>query len=349
MSVRELNEFGYRFLGPVVTAFFDSMSFSCRESNSKSLYFLAREGYFLKCLYAHYSRKSLISEELKVEYLLCSRAFLFKLMLCDMSKLHITLAHHYQGTLGEFLVRRYGLCGGDIDQVLAQGKISKMEMQAKIKLPRDSGIVQRYMERVHNALREQVIAKEAIYKSYLEDIGFLNSDNPKHVVDIGFSGTIQKALSDLTGQKTVGHYMVTTKNADNTNLCEFNGYLGRDKSFSEGFSLLDRSLFLEAILTAPHGQVVDIFSIDGETRFGFSSNTKAQHQFGSLRAVVEGAKSYMDDVLPESLQLGAEEIPEYYDSLVSNMSGIPRELRAMLDVDDHISGFGIINPVQLFG
>jgi len=348
-SMLELKAFGYRFIGPVVVAFFDAFSKEAKGHGINKLYFLAREGYFLKELYSHYQSYGLGISDVNSEYLLCSRAFLFKLMLVDQNQLRDTLIHHYRGSFKDLLVRRYGFNGGDIDIIVFNRVISHADLGMQVKLPSDSDLVEEMLSKVAVAIESQLDDKVSIYNNYLNTIGFYESGVTKHVVDIGFSGTIQKALSSLTGQQTVGHYMVTTPRAVDGVSCKFNGYFGRDKSFQSDFKLLSRSLFLEAMLTAPHGQIVDIFNVDGETRFGFSAKTRAQHEFGQLRAVMEGAKSYMDDVLPESLQLGADEIPAYYDSLVSGMLGFPRDLRAVFDVDDHISGFGIINPTQLFG
>lgn len=341
-----LHDFGYRFLGPVVTAFFDRI---VTVGGSEKLYFLAREGYFLKQLFERYCSVTGSSLSGQAEYLYCSRAFLFKLSLLEADLVDDTLVHHYKGTFLNFLIRRYGLNGGDIDRILCKTPAMSAEFDKEIRLPSETVMVGKLLSGVVDALRPELECKRDLYLSYLQGIDFLDGSEQRAVIDIGFSGTIQKLLSRMTGKRTVGHYMVTTQKAIDTELCSFYGHFATGQAFSEGFTLLDRSLYLEALLTAPHGQVVDIFNINGVTRFGYASKTLAQHHFGLLEAVVRGAEQYMEDTVPDGAQLTAEDIPGYYNSLVSSLSGFPAELRSIIEVDDHISGFGVINPAQLFG
>ncbi len=347
MTIQEINQFGYRFLGPITTAFFDEIVSKIIDEEKGKVFFLAREGFFLKQLFEHYASKFNMSGEFDTEYLLCSRAFLFKLAMLDESLIPHTLTHPYKGTVQNLLVRRYGLNGGDINYINSASPSLLEALKNDISLPGDSIKVGYLIAAVSSILKFDLEIKRDIYLNYLHDIGFHQSTN--NVIDIGFSGTIQKLLSALSGERTCGHYMVTTCNAVDTEQCKFIGHFAENKTFSEGFTLLDRSLYLESILTAPHGQVIDIFKIQGKTRFGFAPKTRAQHHFGLLEQVAAGAEYYMNDTISENLQLTGAEIPNYYESLVSGLVGFPIELRSILEVDDHISGFGILNPAELFG
>lgn len=347
-TTQELQRFGYRFLGPVVTAFFDSMfQAKNKEGSDRGLFFLAREGYFLKQLYVQYCAQKGCGDVNLGEYLLCSRAFLFKLALTDEALIPLTLQHHYKGTLGDFICRRYGFNGTDINRIIKDLPHLSKALKSEVKLPSQAAQVGRRVIEVASLFQDELDHKKELYLCYLDTIGF-NVDELS-VVDIGFSGTIQTLLSALTGRKIAGHYMVTTEKAINTESCTFYGHFSSNQAFGGGYALLDRSLYLESMLTAPHGQVIDIFQVNSDIQFAYAGKTQAQHNFEILEQVAQGAEQYMADVLPERLQLTAQEVPNYYASLIKDPSLFPDAVRSILEVDDHISGFGILNPVKLFG
>ena len=119
-TTQDLQNFGYRFLGPLVTAFFDKIvQEQSRAKSGGKLFFLAREGYFLKDLYEEYCSKNGLEDSSGSEYLLCSRAFLFKLSLVDSSMIPATLQHHYSGSFSNFICRRYVFNGTDLSISLA--------------------------------------------------------------------------------------------------------------------------------------------------------------------------------------------------------------------------------------
>ena len=120
-SSQDLNQFGYRFIGPVVTAFFDKINVSLKaQADSNNLFFLAREGYFLQELYKDYLQILDQSDKPAGSYILCSRAFLFKLALTDESMIPYTLQHHYKGLLRDFICRRYGFNGTDLNRIVKE-------------------------------------------------------------------------------------------------------------------------------------------------------------------------------------------------------------------------------------
>lgn len=339
----ELKGFGYRFLGPVIVSFFDEIE--KKKNTDAPLFFLAREGYHLQSLFEYYCKT--LNKECNTRYLLCSRVFLFKLCLSDVNLIPMTLDHHFKGSLLSLLVRRYGFSGAQINKIINEVKSSKKLLETEISLPSRKDVAIKVLGEVSELFRDELKNKKQLYLNYLEDIDFASATS--RVVDIGFSGTIQKILSKLTDSQLIGHYMVTTKNAVNNSQCTFHGHFAEQKEFGEGFSLLDRSLYLESLLTAPHGQVNDIFDEFDGCRFLYSTKTRAQSEFYLIEQVIRGVKEYMDDTIKENLQLSKNFIPEYYSSFVRHPEYFPEDLRNILEVDDHISGFGVLNPVKVFG
>ena len=101
--------------------------------------------------------------------------------------------------------------------------------------------------------------KEA-YLAYLASIE-ITDQSTLHLVDLGYSGTIQSLLGILLSKNTHGHYLIASKPGKHViegNTAVMQGYLKEDVKMGDGYLPLDRSMFLESLLTAPYGQFRDI-------------------------------------------------------------------------------------------
>ena len=346
-SSEGLVAFGYRFMGPVLARYCEDVYLNLMATNSHSrLFFLAREGYFLKDIVEYYFRLKRYELPLQSKYLVVSRVFLFKILLIEIDNIHHTLNHSYSGSLANLLRCRYAFSGAEINYILEA--IPELEDCAHldIELPRDIEIVLRYLKQISSLMSDMLYQKHRSYLEYLSSIDYGGEE--VHLFDLGYSGTIQKLLTNITGVPSIGHYFVTTPQAQDTHNCKFIGHLAANKVFNEGYALLDRSLYLEAILTAPQGQLIDICSDNTNTRFIYGKETAAQKNFFMLREVVRGAKEYCKDVVSNQGLLDHDEVAAYYKAFISNENNFPEAIKKVIEVDDSISGFGVINPLSVF-
>jgi hypothetical protein len=345
---KRLQSFGASLLGPVLAVFFSKLANKLIANNGiKKLWFLAREGYFLQKAFKRIT-KTLGLEYINTDYLYCSRTLLFRLSLFDRNVQYKSLHHGYTGSLECLFRKRYAFTSDEMAALFVFSQLYRSNASINIVLPRDESLVLKILKEAEPFLREQFDQRLGYYKNYLNAVGF-GVNNIEHVVDLGYSGTIQTLLTDLTNTATNGHYFITTKKAVNTFNLQFNGYLGSNVDFGEGNSLLDRSLFMESMLTAPHGQVIDICkSVDGKLGFFFGLSTTAQKRFDELEMIIDGAINYAACALEQGVVMNLKELENFYANFVSSPSLFPEPILELFEIDDNISGFGVLNPITFF-
>lgn len=346
-----LRGFGSAFLGPILYAFFKNLSLYI-NNNPKviRLNFLAREGYLLGQFYNALADTKRI-KALKSNYILCSRTLLFKLSLIDRPLWIETLKHHFNGSIEQLLLQRYQFNITEVASIRQFLPSGSNYFERHISLPADQDIVLEFLNLAEESIREIVLPKHRAYLTYLTSIGLRKkSATAEHIVDIGYSGTIQKLLSaQLPNTELHGHYFITTKAAQNTETNKFLGHLLSDIQFGDGHTLLDRSLYIETLLTAPHGQVIDLETSAGGIAFKFGRQTKAQAEFYKIEAVLDGALDYVKIAFDNNLDWHIEDIESFYSLLINNTSILPKDLRDVFEIDDSISGLGTLNPIKFFG
>lgn len=345
-----LRSFGAAFLGPILYFFFESLArYLSDNPKITRINFLAREGYLLGQLYEALAESKRI-KPLKANYILCSRTLLFKVSLSNKSLWPETLKHHFSGTFRQLLSNRFQFNTHEIGLIESSLSPDSSLLTTKISLPDDQNIVIDLLESIQDALNSIVSPKSAAYSSYLTSIGLKKKASTiEHVVDIGYSGTIQKLLAaQLPNASLVGHYFITTSSAVNAAPNTFIGHLLSNVNFGDGHSLLDRSLYMETLLTAPHGQVIDVAIKEGQAEFTFGQRTRAQEEFYKLESIMEGALDYVKIAFDNHLVWEIKDIELFYRSYISNANLFPKELRDIFEIDDTISGLGVLNPIHFF-
>jgi hypothetical protein len=105
MSIASLQQLGATLIAPMLTFFNQKLT---KETNAKEkLFFLAREGYWLNRAYSDYCRgKGTVDNS---QYMLVSRAFLFKIGLTEPKSFPYSLNFNFSGSLYELMRSRFML------------------------------------------------------------------------------------------------------------------------------------------------------------------------------------------------------------------------------------------------
>lgn len=343
---KNLKRFGAAFLGPIFSAFFHKLRQELKNNTEiRELFFLSREGYFLELAFKRILQNP-EEQNLRTSYLICSRTLLFKLSLLDPDNREGTLEHHYFGKMVDFLKSRYAFTDLELSEIRLSSKTYREIEKIEIDFQRNKHLILLVLQEAHNVISKMVKPKYDAYVKYLNELGFLKYKDA-HIVDIGFSGTIQRLLHKIQKQNITGHYFLTTKKANSSAGLVFKGHILGD--ISPGTEpLLDRSLYMEAILTAPYGQTVDVGEDKGKVFFCFGNKTTAQHRFRDLRMIVEGAIDYSSLAVNSNLVMTTRELSNYYSVFVSQKNNFPESICALFNIDDKISGFETINPIDFF-
>ncbi|WP_462169261.1 HAD family hydrolase [Pseudoalteromonas lipolytica] len=338
------SNFGTTFLGPTLSFFMQGIDKATTEQDT--LYFLAREGYWLEKAYI----KSNLNKELKHRtcYLLASRAFLFKILLDNEKSYSYSLKSAFSGTFLELMSTRFILSNSEIRSVFSDETCSMM-----IQLPSDKKEVERILSTHRNSIQRVISETKSAYLSYLDSQGVIGQE-VLHLVDLGYSGTIQSLLSLLLGVDTYGHYLIASQPGEryiNNAKVMMVGYLKEGVKLQDGYLPLDRSMFLESLLSAPFGQFRDIRlnPLTNEFDFYYGRQVNAQRFFQEIEQVMLGALAYCEFANEKSISFTKEEIEMLLESYLSKPNMIPRCIHHVFDIDDDVAGNGTVNALHFFG
>lgn len=345
MGIQSLQQFGAVFLAPVLSYF--NQHLLENTSAEQRLYFLAREGYWLERSFSLYAQTKQLNVDSR--YLLVSRAFLFKIGLLKPLSYSYSLNFRFKGSLAALLEKRFMLTEIDAKKVFTDKELSQ-----NIILPRSLKRVSNLFEQKIEKFKPLILPSFEAYSAYLDSLDFF-AQKTLHLVDVGYSGTIQSLLSLIFDLDSVGHYLIASKSgyskAGNLKL-EMKGYLKEGVSMGKGYVPLDRSMFLEGLLTAPMGQFQDIrFSPLEHKSFEFCYGRKvaSQHQFHLIETICQGALTQLAEFAANDIQFYAKEIESLYTSFVTKKGMLPTAVWPLFEIDDDVANEGTVQGIDFFG
>lgn len=340
-----LYDFGYNFLGPILSRYVSGVGEKLSQlPQNAQVFHLAREGYAIEKAFDKVNNRNI-----PCSYLNVSRVFLFKIMADIEASWSLSVKHGFSGTLAQFLHARFAFSQQQID-----GMVSTEEQNRQIVLPDDYSKVCNVLKANQKNIAEIVKPTREVYLSYLESLGFTSEATTPVVLDVGYSGTIQKLLTLLVSKDVHGIYMITTKSGSfdmGTNSAHIQHVFKTNVKMGEGYMLLDRSMFLEALLTAPHGQFVDIIANENDNRFHFcyGRRTYTQENHTDLDTVLDGAVACIVNANKNNIQFTTNEIETLFTAHVTQRNLLPRATWPLFIFDDAISGKGNVHPLSFFG
>ncbi len=189
----EFEQMGYEVLGPILFVFSDWLQKKCKENDTDKLLFLTREGYLLKRAFEIVDGGLIKSDILTVS----RRAVLYQYLANATSIeeigeiMHISLKKFTVGQLINYL----GISESDINSFDNNIRIDELSRLDK--------------ERLFHLMRTEMVQISEKQKRLL--IEYLQASFSKKlngIVDVGWHGTIQDAISDLMREyKIIGYYM----------------------------------------------------------------------------------------------------------------------------------------------
>ena len=349
-SSTALKDFGYNFLGPICSEYFYSLQDRCNELKPSAIGFLAREGYLFDLIYQQLVAKRLIEQPLANFYLLASRTFLFRISIADPITWQWSLEHKFYGTLRKLLLGRFGFTLSEIESLF-----SPSELNVMWQLPAERATLELHFKEKLAAFDGLVTESRSAYLDYLRSVG-INDSSKLLLCDVGYAGTIQKLLTRLLQSNTYGVYFITNQQGDyliGDNTASMYTTFKDKVNMGDGYIMLDRSLFLEALLTSPNGQFLDICKTSDACAkafsFAYGREAFAQKNFQHLNLVFKGAIEAVCHAFENNIRYSIDEIEMLYEQFATKRVLLPRASWPLFDVDDAISGNGIVDPMRLFG
>lgn len=334
ISLHDPEQTGAVLLGPLMFAFVGWLARHPTMRHLDRLFFVAREGYFLKRLYDAVRSVGGRDDLPPATYFHCSRrAALAAAQGVGLDPDAVLAGAGFNGSLSAFFLARFGFVA---EETLGL-------QHTMISLPRDSDLVRCMME----LMREQIVAHgqhaAEAFTAYARASG-MTPGIRAGFVDVGYSGTMQSAIQGVLGQPLVGLYMGVSEAAAQVRRLgghAFGAFAEGDVgSFTGGYGLM-----LEAFLTAPHGQVI---GYDEDHAPVFRHDGQSQKQFATLERLYQGAEAYALTLMrtygPDLLDLPFR--PEAATSMLQAVRDgrlkLSSELVASLAVEDDFCGNGEI-------
>ena len=229
--IKSFKKLGYCVYAPLL---YDFTAFVLKVSEAyDSLWFLAREGWFLKQLFEYYG-----GNKEKIRYLFTSRRAASVSTIKNNADIREITEQYYRGSFKNMLYARFGI---------------ETDNEEDIALPEEIDSV---MELMKPYYADIILLAEREREEYLSYIGDISGRIA--VVDVGYRGTIQYYLSKLTGRSIDGIY-ITSYYANK--LKETGGMYQslapvRNIYQESRHPVYQNHLYLEAVLKAPYGQLV---------------------------------------------------------------------------------------------
>jgi hypothetical protein len=290
LKLEQAEELGYTAFGPVVTAFYGWLTDEAKRLGVRRLYFLAREGHFLLDLFKKYCSVGLAEEaEFDMRYLLISRRAVFGA--ADKSREFFKAMLNcgpFEGSLHALIEARIGLT--------PEACVKMALPNPHVELPEDPHSVLATLERFIQPFNELAIDEKNALQQYLRQEGF-DDGEAVGLVDLGYSGSIQRWLGPLSGKPVTGFYFATTISVQEfqNNENRVRACFASDCSLTKTPPIYRYALALESWLTAPSGQLVQFMMSDGVAKPQFAPPGRMQEKFQLPTAVAKGVARYMDD------------------------------------------------------
>lgn len=345
-SYYALQQFGAAFMGPAFNSYTRAVHEYMQQHQQTIPVCLAREGWSINRLLTRTT--DLFAQSLTAPiYLSVSRTILFKSLLGDEILYDVALKNEFSGSLMDLMIKRFGL---SFDEVFT--RFSPEQFSTPVKLPEDKAAVEVILKSVAGRLEELAVPTREGLINYLKSVGLADKDSTPLMLDLGYSGTIQKLITYILRKDTEGLYFIATKSGENTvgsNVANMQGVFFNDVSWRDGCLMLDRSLFFEGIMTAPHGQVADIREMhSGRFEFLYGRETDSQHQFQDLKVVIDGGIQAAREGIINGVTYTPEEVNTLYSVYASSPGALPNSVAHLFSVEDDFSGIGIVNAKEMF-
>ncbi|MEM1964297.1 MAG: rhamnan synthesis F family protein [Candidatus Caldarchaeum sp.] len=249
---------GFGFVGPMLTSFAEWLLEQSKLLGIQDLFFLSREGKIIRDVFDVWASKTRASQDIpRSHYLVVSRRCASVASIDAFSDIaEIAKPELFPTTLENFLETRYGLIlsseqweGVEKSTGFSRETIVEHEIGQIHKLMPILKHVEPYVYEVRDQEREGLLC-------YLQQMG-LHSQSA--LVDVGYAGTVQCALSKLLGFPLHGLYMMTDFRAEQREKqgCKMKGFFcERAMRLPNAHILYKYSFEVEKLLAANEPQVL---------------------------------------------------------------------------------------------
>ncbi|CBL43691.1 hypothetical protein HDN1F_01080 [gamma proteobacterium HdN1] len=346
-------DIGYSLLGPLAVGFAQWVAEIASQDAIDQLYFLAREGEFLKQVYDLWHEQTGLGPP--ASYLCVSRRAVTVPAIQTFEDIKaIAEPNYFRNSLRNFLLERFGVQLSDEESItLETNGLWKQNRALEINDQNPTHILPLLQHLTPRILQQAAEESEAL-RLYLSACGLYGARKPA-VVDVGYAGSIQSALCRFTGRKIHGLYFATNTRAQQVadqnqvsiQACHAN--FVAEKSLEP--ALYSASFELEKLLSSNEAQVVRYY-LDSEGKTIAEHRTLSHQETESentRRQIRKGAIAFLQDHLEVRRTLFPHHrVPnplarELYARFIHPLSDTERQIFKSLALDDFYCGRGVVS------
>lgn len=207
ISNHDLYNLGYSVVGAFMVSYVQWVIRKLKMHQVDRAYFLARDGYLIMQVYEMF--KQIYPDLPEYRYLLCSRRSVAVPAIFNVDNILETAMLNYGiTTVANFLSSRFGLEMTDIPEAILKKYQFKADGSTKIRFPDDTDISNQFVIDIQDIILKKAASERELYCAYLKEEGVYD-DLKIAMVDIGYSGTMQRKIKSMTNKSFVGIYMLT--------------------------------------------------------------------------------------------------------------------------------------------
>ena len=323
----ELYNLGYSVVGPFLVSYVQWVVRMLQMHKVEKVYFLARDGYLIMKVYEVF--RKVFADLPEYNYLLCSRRGVAVPGIFDLDNIFETAMLNYGITTVEnFLSSRFGLSVKDVPAKTLNKYGFKADGSTKIHFPDDLEITNSFVTDIQNIILAKAEEERVLYQDYLKEEG-LYDDVKTAMVDIGYSGTMQRKIKSITGKSFVGLYMLTHNYVLPSFRHEiFEGWLENydNQRSSARHVFNDYIPLLESMLSSDAGSFVNFYlDEEGKRQTNYLYSEEEEYRCFFVRSIQQGALDFAEDFVSrlQTLALDIELPPSVGANLMFMFGSVP--------------------------
>lgn len=329
--------------------FIEKLYNKCKTDKSYELFFLSREGQFLKQLFDLYVDLE-SNHDFDTYYLYISRTASFVASLKGIDEESFdTLFLKYPNMSAEKFMINCGFISDDIEKIGNHVDFSIYETVADFANSQEFNLLKKdsLFFKCYNATREK---QKANFISYLTSLKSDCLNGNINIVDVGWKGTIQDNLVRLFGNSVNvhGYYLGLNEKTKYNSFTQKEGLLfsSIDKT-SRYFDVFSYDcLFLESLLFANHGSTVGYICEEGRTGPILQKNDADINSYNIIKETQNKIYSYFVDIykIVHKHNIKDNQIEKAFSKIIfRHFVSITQEERIIKEelTKNHIDNFGI--------
>lgn len=294
---------GFETLGPIFTGFLNYLNNLLKENNYKKLFFVSRDGYFLKVAYELLRQND---STLPISYyFLSSRLLSYSSSFTDKDSVsYVANKDYFPTTLRHLLSVRFNF--DDAMFSASENLLSSYGFNTF-----DDSVIQHenhnnFYDFVMNFQQEIIHKNNENKNNFIEYIDETGLDENSLIVDIGYAGSLQTTLFNLTAKKVDAAYFITNEKVTElaTNGLKHHAYIDYNQDVVSSFFKYVQ--LFELFFSATHPSVIGLSKNSDSFKPVYDTTCFTDNTNKMLARLHKGAIDFVDCYLEQHYDVFTE-------------------------------------------